>query len=358
MAAYVELTPSALPSQLRPGTTDGQLLALLPTAVTAFSEIDTLFNIAPGLVGVGQPADYLVIAMDRTELRAGGGFQGDYGILSLVGGKQAAAAQLALHDTYTTLDQPYYLASLPTVAAQDRAKQLCAVANPPSVTDPTYFGPEPPNVDWWWPYRNNSWCWNWGLRDANLSADFPTNARSAMAISVQATPNVVPGNAPLQGVIAFTPEVIADVLRVTGPITLSRYPQDPPVTADNLEFQIHCHQLWDPHPECIADAATNGPNRKQYTTLLSEAMLAKIKSLHGTQLKNVVQAVVDALKTKDLQVYFADPRAELIVQQLGVASADQPWEPGRFFRGRYERWRQQGQPLRHREAAGPRHTAA
>ena len=175
--------------------------------------------------------------MDRTELRAGGGFQGNYGILSLVGGKQAAAAQFALHDAYTTLDQPYYLASLPTVAVKSRRKQLSPRLTPRSAHSTHGF----------WPgaaqrrlvvavFRNNSWCWNWGLRDA-IFPHFPTNARSAMAI-VQATPNVVPGNAPLQGVIAFTPEVIADVLRVTGPITLSRYPQDPPVQRTTLSFRF------------------------------------------------------------------------------------------------------------------------
>jgi hypothetical protein len=320
VAAYNQLTPSALPSQLRPGSRYGQLLALLPTAVTAFNEIDTLLNIAPGLLGVGQPADYLVVALDRTELRPGGGFQGNYGILSLVGGKQDGATALSLLDTYHNLDAQYYLASLPASADKSFAQQQCTSGGSPSATDPTYWGAQPPADYWWWPYRNFSYCYNWGLRDSNLSADFPTNARNAMAI-VQATPNAVPGNAPLQGVIAFTPQMIADVLRVTGPLTLSQYPQDPPVTADNLEFQIHCHQLWDPHPQCIADkAASNGPDRKVFTHLLSVALLNKIKSLHGTDLKNVVKAAVDALKTKDLQVYFADPRAELIVQQLGFAS--------------------------------------
>jgi Protein of unknown function (DUF4012) len=318
VAAYQQLTPSALPSQLRPGSKYGQLLALLPSSVTAFNELNTLLNIAPAMLGVGQPAAYLVIAMDRTELRPGGGFQGNYGILSLVGGKQQGSSALSLNDTYTAMDEPYYLASLPTAAAKATAQQNCASTNAPTLTQ-DYYGPEPPADYWWWPYRNFSWCWNWGLRDSNLSADFPTNARNAMAI-VQNTPGRVPGNAPLQGVIAFTPEMIADVLKVTGPISLPQYPKDPPVTADNLEFEIHCHQLWDPHPQCLADEAAAGTNRKLFTHLLSVALLAKIKTLHGTALKDVVKAAVDALKTKDLQIYFADPRAELILQQLGFAS--------------------------------------
>jgi hypothetical protein len=49
-------------------------------------------------------------------------------------------------------------------------------------------------------------------------------------------------------------------------------------------------------------------------------MLQKIKTLHGSQLKTVLDIAVAALKSKDLELYLADPRAELILQQLGLAA--------------------------------------
>ncbi len=320
IAAYQALDQKALPSQLRPGSKYGSYLALLPEATTAFSELNTLLTIAPGLLGVGQPAYYLVVAMDRSELRPGGGFQGNYGILTLAGGKQPKSQPLSLNDTYN-LDRKYYSNTLQSQGANvGYANQQCGAKQQDQLTS-QYFGPEPPNYYWWWPTRDFSWCFNWGLRDANLSPDFPSNARTAMSIVQQA--NVLPGPGQLQGVVAFTPAFIADLLNVPeiGSITLSQYPGDPPVTAANLEQQIHCHQLpFGVCPGSKSGGTVGTGDRKAFTHFLSQAMLAKIKTLHGSGLKPVIQVALDAMKSKDLQVYFSDPRAELILQELGLAS--------------------------------------
>ncbi|HEX5548447.1 MAG TPA: hypothetical protein VFX24_13630, partial [Ktedonobacterales bacterium] len=60
--------------------------------------------------------------------------------------------------------------------------------------------------------------------------------------------------------------------------------------------------------------------RKAFTHQLSMAMLDRLKSLHSDGLKALIKAGQTALMSKDLQVYFADPRAESVLQQLGVAS--------------------------------------
>ncbi|HEY7835386.1 MAG TPA: DUF4012 domain-containing protein [Ktedonobacterales bacterium] len=317
VAAYDQLNQAKLPSQLRPGSKYGSLLALLPQSVGLFNELDTLLQIAPGLLGVGQPAYYLVIAMDRTELRAGGGFQGNYGILTLAGGKQPATQPLSLQDAYA-LDTKYYDAHItgdPTTAQYN-----CGLKSGQPTVTPDYYGPQPPEAYWWWPYRNFSWCIDWGVRDSNLSPDFPTNARAAIAIAQQ-TPGVMPGPGPIQGVVGFTSAFIGDLLQLPeiGSLTLPQYPKDAPVTAQNLELEIHCHQeQLGPCP--AIDKNINPADRKAFTHDLASALLAKIKTLHGGGLKPVVQAALTALKNKDLQVYFTDPRAELILQQLGLSS--------------------------------------
>jgi hypothetical protein len=311
VAAYAQLDLQKLPSQLRPGSKYGAYLELLPAATGVFDELDTLLAVAPVLLGIGQPAYYLVVAMDRSELRPGGGFQGNYGIMEIAGGKQSPTRPLSLQDTYT-LDKLFYRANL-TPGAISTLKDCSS-----NVIDshPEWWGPEPPSYFWWWPFRNFSCEFNWGLRDSNLSPDFPTNARTAMSI-VEQTPGQVPANGQLQGVAAFTPVLIEDLLRIpgVGPITLPQYPHDAPVTADNLEDQIHCHQLQN-----ACGYISFAQDRKLYTHLLSQAVLAKVKTLHGGALKEVASAALAALKTKDLEVYFTDPRAELILQQLGLAS--------------------------------------
>jgi len=100
------------------------------------------------------------------------------------------------------------------------------------------------------------------------------------------------------------------VLAFTGPITLPGY--NDTVTADNVEHVIHERQLGASSP--------GGAQRKQFTHDLAAALLGKLKALRGSALKPVLQIVQDAIRQKDLQIYFSDPRAELILQQLGLGS--------------------------------------
>src|SRR5262249_782329 len=157
--------------------------ALLPGAEDTLAQLSGLLQVAPALLGVGQPARYLVVAMDRGELRPGGGFMGNYGILTLEGGRQSNAQPLAFEDVYD-MDKQYFLRR-----------------HGPDLHDCAHHLAPPPQLYWWWPYRLNGTehrCeFDWGLRDSNLSPDFPTNARTAMQIVEQA--GIVPGNGQVQG---------------------------------------------------------------------------------------------------------------------------------------------------------------
>ncbi len=304
VAVYKQLDPSALPAQLRPGSRYGQLLTLLPLAPNTLVELNSLLYAAPAMLGVGDPAYYLVLAMDRTELRGGGGFMGNYGLLELDGGKQSKDRPLSLGDTYT-IDEQYFRANNPYVDVPSKC-----VGN----------GPKPPDLYWWWPYRELGNCsFNWGLRDSNLSPDFPSNAR--MAIDITDSAHGVPNDKPIQGVVAFTPVLIADLLAVTGPLDIPQFQAH--VTADNLETSIHDYQLGGKTPP--------GVDRKEFTHQLSALLLDRLKHLPKDQLKSVLSIVEEAIKDKDLQIYLSDPRAELVLQQLGLASEVSRGEGEGFF---------------------------
>jgi hypothetical protein len=292
-AAYTQLDRASLPSQLRPGTKLGSYLHLLPLAPQVVAELSSLMNSAAALLGIGQPAAYLVIALDRSELRPVGGFAGNYGILELDGGRQSSKHTLSLSNVYN-LDHDYFQSAIP-VRANDCNGQ----------------GPQPPEYYWWWPYRNLGCQYGWGLRDAGLSPSFPIDAQTAIQIVQQTKPNQVPDGAALQGVIAFTPVLIEQLMLQTGNITMPSEFNNIVVTPSNLEYLIHKYQL---------DGLTKTGDRKTFTHDLSQIMLAKIKKLHGAQLKGIFTVVEKALKSKDLQLYFAAPQAELILEQLGLAS--------------------------------------
>ena len=302
IGAFQALDPNALPSQLKPGSKYYRYLQLLPTGQAALFELNALLDSAPALLGIGEPASYLVVAMDRTELRPIGGFMGNYGFLTLEGGKQSKSSPLTLYDTYD-IDKNYYDTFVP-----DKSDPRVCINQ----------GPQPPEYFWWFPYgRGDPACTiAWGLRDSGLSPDFPTNARNAMQI-VEDTPNAVPNNGKipgkLQGMIAFTPVLIEMLLdpKVLGPITMKQY-DNITVTADSLEHDIHLYQL--------GGKAKPDTTRKTFTHELATALLARIKALHGSQLKPVLAVAEKAIKDKELQIYFNDPHAELILRQLGLAS--------------------------------------
>jgi Protein of unknown function (DUF4012) len=235
--------------------------------------------------------------MDRSELRPVGGLMGNYGFLALQDGKQMKQYPLSLHNTYD-LDAAYYqnplLNSNPNPADQPACKSS---------------GPQAPEQFWWWPIRDFSCEYGWGLRDAGLSPDFPTNAR--MGIQIAEDAGMVPGNAPLQGMITFTPMVIQRILALTGPIQMPDFHTS--VSADTLERQIHDYQLLGQTPA--------GQDRKVFTHQLSIALLARLRGLHGAALKPVLHAVEDALRQKEIEIYFTNPQAEGLLSQLGLSAA-------------------------------------
>src|SRR5260370_42631207 len=141
-----------------------------------------------------------------------------------------------------------------------------------------------------------------------------------MSITEQA--GQVPDGAPLQGVIAFTPVLIADLLAVTGPLPMPDWGVT--VTAQNLEHEIHDYQLG-------AHAPPKGVDRKEFTHQLSSRLLKRLQGLHGSALKAVLQIAQTALRDKDLQIYCSPPRAQLVVEQLGLASEVRTGEGDGYF---------------------------
>src|SRR5260370_22639425 len=166
------------------------VLPLLPKAEDMITQARNLIGPISWLLGVGHPRRFLIQPMDRAELRPGGGFTGQYGTLQIQDGR----------------------------------------ITPPTLTDVTlldYAGngtatgrKAPPGYSWMtFP--------NWGLRDSNLSGDFPTTARMVMQVVQDER------GGPVAGAIAFTPTMIGHIIDSTGPITVPRYNEN--ITSNNLE---------------------------------------------------------------------------------------------------------------------------
>ncbi len=273
------------------------ILQLLPRIPTLLDQLGQFLPVAGAVLGIGQPANYLIITMDPSEMRASGGFQGNYAVLSVNG---AQPGNLSLRDIYL-VDNPQ--------------KVVCGQS--PVVVPQQYAT--------WWPF-----C-PFGSRDANLSPDFPTSAQLTLQafqelggnVLTDAQGNITATQVPMTAMIAIQPTIIEQLLRITGPITVGA-PYNVTVTADNVQALIHYYQLTNAGRAVGGQAGagnTLSSANKRFTALLGRSLLASVKTLSRTQLLQYAQQLFADLATKDVQVYFTDPGAEAYFSSLNATSA-------------------------------------
>jgi len=253
------------------------VMTLMPKAEDMIVQGQGLIGIVSWLLGVGHERRFLVQTMDRGELRPGGGFTGMYGLLTLQNGRMAP---FTLQDV-TPLD---YAGN-----GMELGRQV-----PPEYRSWMKFG-------------------FWGLRDANLSGDFPTTARLAMQVFQEE------GGGPVDGNIALTPTVIAHILNVIGPIKVPQYNET--ITAQNLEDKLHYYQqdFGAIAIERQKTGTSNAATRKAFTSLLGKLLLTRVRQLQVKQLVKVIQNAVKDIQSRDLEIYFANPLAETWLIQHGYS---------------------------------------
>ena len=154
---------------------------------------------------------------------------------------------------------------------------------------------------------------SWSMRDSNLDADFSIDARyGEITYQTEAGKDAIP----VQGVIAITPWLIQNLLKITGPISVPEYQET--VTATNLIDLIHFHQLGGKAAGEGSDT-THSPDgqsslRKHFMALLAGSLLGRVRQLASTNLSTLLKLATDSLHTKDIQVYFNDSAAEAFLQ--------------------------------------------
>jgi Protein of unknown function (DUF4012) len=242
----------------------------IPTFQLWLDGIGKVLPLVPALLGIGTPVNYFVEVLDSTELRPGGGFIGNYGTVTLSGGLLTDA-----HITDTDLlDHPFAASGLGI--------------------------PFPPAYSWFDIAKGN-----WGVRDSNLDADFPTAARAAESNYVSEG-----GDIPFQGVMAITPVFMQHVLAITGPIAVPEYHEI--VSAQNLIERIHYHQLGGgaEGPDNVPAPDGHSSLRKHFIALLAEHFIARISQVAPSHASKFLQLLADSVQTKDLQIYFNNPTVE------------------------------------------------
>jgi len=256
-----------------------QLIELAPQAKADLVQVRQLLGAAGWILGVDAPRTFLVQTMDRAELRSTGGFTGQYGELQINSGRLA----------------PFALKDISLVEYADGS--------------PTSGQLAPPQYRSWWPFAN------WGLRDSNLSADYPTSAKIAIDQYKREVGHQV------DGVILFTTFFMEHILEVIGPIQVPSYNET--ITAQNLEDRLHYYQLDNAgisKQVVIQPGIKSTSDRKRFTSLLAHLLMDHVRHAPPDEILAIGRQVLFDLKTKDLQVYVTNAQIENLLIQYGDAA--------------------------------------
>ncbi len=283
-------------------------LQFIPQLPVAESIINDFLPIAPTVLGINEPVAYLLTTLDNGEIRPVGGFQGQVALFSVNGG----------HFSHISLQDIYQLEN----------------------KDQSYPVPYP--SEGWWSLGYN-------IRNSGLSPDFPTSAQYTLnelhdqqlcKRPLELTPSgdsdqfgcpggqyynegnhvpiidqksgkvtgYDPHPAKMAGMIAMQTPVIQQLLQLVGPIQVG-CPYNVKVTPDVLEHLIHFYQET-PAGNAIGKkpcGAAGSDSTKRFTSILAKTLLDKIKTISKTSLISFVGTLLNDLKTRDLQIYFANP---------------------------------------------------
>jgi len=229
-----------------------------------------ILPLLPDLVGMQNPAHYLLLALNHDELRAGGGFITAMGTVSL---NSLVDIDLDMQDSYQVddLSKPY---------------------------------PLPPK-----PLQDYMLAGIWVPRDGNWSADFPASARKVQELYQLSTDQIT------NGVIAFDQTTVQRFLEVMGPINV-----DPGqgiwVNASNVnEYMV---ESWGQDPESESWWA----NRKDFISILGKAMLQSLLSTRDyKQIIELAKTSQDLIKTGHLMLYFNEETMQNLLAEMQLDSS-------------------------------------
>ena len=232
-----------------------------------------ILRLIPAFSGYPEEAHYLIMLQNNDELRPTGGFLGSYVRVDLA--NFGEIKKIIADDVYH-LDMP-------------------------SIGIVKYEPPIPINR-----YMNVK---NWYLRDANWSPSWPQSARLIQEM-FKAESTAAKQNEPeLDGVLAITPEFVADLLRITGPITVRGESYAPENMQALLQYNVEI---------AYKDDDISSWDRKDIINELIAALKDKLMNLPLNKYYTLAETITDSTERGDLLMYFNNPGRESAAAALGA----------------------------------------
>ncbi len=255
-----EIKTKELPDDLAQQMTNLKLLLIdLQKFIYDFSAVPELLSTL--VPSTGQKT-YLLVFQNYSELRPTGGFMGSLAFVYLQDGK------------ITNIQ-------IPGGGPYDLQGQLPFKLKPPT----------PLTV------VNNLWQ----LQDSNWYFDFPTSAKN-IAWFVEQSWHIK-----LDGVISLNPDVVIELLKITGPIELVKYHKT--LTAEN--FIRETQEAVD----LEYDKTQNRP--KEFIADLTPLLLDRLLQTDSKNILAIYATLNNMLKKKSIQLYVNDTNAQKLLVNLG-----------------------------------------
>lgn len=220
-----------------------------------------IFELLPSALGFDAPKTYLVLFLNNTELRPGGGFIGVYATIQLDKGKMNV---LKVEGTELL----------------DNSSSKIDVPVPPA------------------PLANYLNVKGWYFRDSNWSPDFRESSKESLAL--YARENGV-ASQHIDAVIGVTATVLEELMKKTGPLTVSGITFTPENVVAELEKEVEY---------TFADRGIERSDRKDIIEPLLHAIVGKLSNdalTHLTQYKTLVENLITR---KHIVVYATDPQMQ------------------------------------------------
>lgn len=249
VALLADIEPALLPAEHQAAF--GELKNRLPEFKALLGSAADSAKFFEEFIGTAGTKRYLVLFQNYSEIRPSGGFPGSYGVATFEAGR---LKEFKVDDIYNPDGQ---------------LKDLIIPPAPLQHITP-----------------------NWAMRDAGWFVDFPESARKFLWFFRRET------GLNADGVITISPRMIAEILKLVGPIELPAYKLT--LTEENFLATVQADIEY-------GDNNTRLNQPKKILTDLTPLLLAKLSQLDGGQWLQVVNVALASVQRKDLLMYFKTP---------------------------------------------------
>lgn len=250
-------------------------------------DIKKALQVIPEVLAVGTPTKrYMIIMQNDKELRPTGGFMTNYATFKITNG--------LLDSDFTSKDM--YSIDLALLAI-----------------DYYYTFPSAPI-----PYTRLLNVEHWYARDMNYSPDLPTSMTDFMKFYNMAGTINPYEIKQVDGIFMIDTYVLAELLEVTGPVTVNGVTY----TKDNVVIEL----------EKIASLAlAEQSNRKKVLGDLMQAMLMNVFQSDSDIWPKLIEKSIDLAKRKHISVYLFDEGAEALLDSYGLGGRIKEEVPGDYL---------------------------